>query len=94
MAKKLSMSNSLHTVLLTAQQGAVSTQDIVELFMRGDLYNKIYSGLGSGKTPKSMKLAAEEVNQVSFALTAMANTLLECGRHVSKVRPRKNSDPE
>jgi hypothetical protein len=86
---KTAMSNMLRAVLLTAQKGVVSTQDIVEIFMKGELYDKIYSGMGSGKIPKDMKLTAEEINSLSFALTAMANTLMECGSHIRKVRARK-----
>lgn len=72
----------LRKVVLTAQQGAVSTSDIVEIFLDPEVYNKVYSGMGGGNNNKT--LTAVEVNKISFALTAMANTFLDAARHFPK----------
>lgn len=80
----------LRKILLKAQSGCVSTSDIVEIFMNPELYNKLYHGLGCGKKlPKQIKLTGDEINSVSYAITAMANTFLDVSRHVSKLRRRK-----
>lgn len=74
----------LRKVVLTAQQGAVSTSDIVEIFLDPEVFNKVYSGMGSGNNNKALTLTADEVSKVSFALAAMANTFLDAARHFPK----------
>ncbi len=74
----------LREVIKVAQQGAVSTTEITDLFIDRELFNKIYCGWGSGKQARLLTLSAEEIQKVSFALAAMANTLISCGRYLPK----------
>jgi hypothetical protein len=69
-------------------QGAVSTSDIAEFFIAPELYNKIYCGWGVGNK-KPAKLSDDEVRAVSFALTAMANTLMGAAAYLPTQRKRK-----
>lgn len=80
----------LRAAMLKAQRGAVSTQDIVECFLDLELYERVYHGLGSAKKPRAVKLSADEVSNISFALTAMANSFLDVAKYVPKQRPRKH----
>lgn len=79
-------------VMLVAQQGGVSTEDVVAQFMPPELYRAIYCGWGAGlggRDPDPITLTGEQRLAVSFALASMANTFLDLAPHVPKQRKRK-----
>lgn len=78
----------IRSLVTIAQRSAVSTQDIVEQFMPLSLYNKIYTGLGCGKNEGPQNLTPIEISAISFALTAMANTILDVSKYVDKQKEK------
>lgn len=48
------------------------------------VFAQFYCRSTSGKQARLLTLSAEEIQKVSFALAAMANTLISCGRYLPK----------
>ena len=90
MASKQIDNRYARKVMVVAQRGGVSTQDIVEQFIPLELYNKLYCGLGVGKRSTApITLTDEQRQAISFALCAMANTFLDIAPFVPKQVLRK-----
>jgi hypothetical protein len=71
-------------VIMTGQQGAVSTRDVVEIFLNIDLAEKIE------RAKTDVVLSKEEALQLRFAINAMGNTFLDIAMQIPKQRVRKD----